>query len=202
LGALGVEVVPVLVEVLQNKKSANAISRAADAIAIIGPEAKAAVPLLSQALKVDNGVEWRSPIIALGRIGPEARPAIPAMIDFLGDYLKSGKYKPVSIFESTPLPVTFIEALSEINPEIKGILPKGIYDAGGSRSRTGVNMDAPVTLWQQAYDALKAKYPTHVPAPLPDSQPKEGGSGDTAAKGGLDGNDQEPCIEASQSATG
>jgi tRNA A-37 threonylcarbamoyl transferase component Bud32 len=179
LGSLGPKVVPVLLEVLKETKSANAFSRAADAVGNIGPKAKAAAPLLFQALKMDNDVQWQSPIYALGRIGPAAKPAIPAMIDFFGEYLKSkeflksmdlksmgvgGKKKPGSGLPQRPLVVTLMEALLRIEPEIKGILPEGIFfkTQKGEFTLT-VLSSAPATLWQEAYDALKTKYQEQKP---------------------------------------
>jgi tRNA A-37 threonylcarbamoyl transferase component Bud32 len=184
LGSLGPKVVPVLLEVLKDKKSPIAISRAADAAGAIGPEAKAAVPLLSQTLNINNDVQWRSAIIALGRMGPAAKPAIPEMIDFFGDFIKSkyflnpnklsyAAYSQAFVKGGAPLAMTLVEALLKIDPEIKGFLPEGIYQGN---TKTVFNPNAPATLWQEAYDALKNKYQKQKldePANQPDK--KDGG---------------------------
>jgi hypothetical protein len=172
LGSLGPKVVPALLEVLKHNKSPNAISRAADAVGYIGPKAEAAVPLLSQSLKMDNEVQWQSPIYALGRIGPAAKPAIPAMIDFFGEYLKSKEFLESKAFGGNkknapgirphPLVVTLMVALLQIDPAIKRILPEGIHGEGAF-SYLGVNMNVPAALWQEAYDSLKKNYQKQKP---------------------------------------
>ena len=167
LGSVGQQAVPAILELLKDKSSPNVISRAAEAVAVIGPEAKAAVPLLTQALKMDNGVQGRSIIKALARIGPAAKPAIPAMIDYFGEYIQSKEFLAAkklekseggSVFGSGSLVVTLVEALLKIDPEIKGILPEGVLLAGGARSASDLNLRATPTAWQQAHDALKKNY--------------------------------------------
>jgi HEAT repeat protein len=81
LGALGSDAVTALLEVLKDKKSPIPLRRAAVAIGEIGPEAKAAVPLLSQALKMNDWDVRLSAIYSLGRIGPDAKTGLPAIID-------------------------------------------------------------------------------------------------------------------------
>src|SRR5262249_24324659 len=44
----------------------------------LGPEARAAVPTLTEALKSDNALVRQNAALALGRIGPDARDAVPA----------------------------------------------------------------------------------------------------------------------------
>jgi uncharacterized protein (TIGR03067 family) len=176
LGYLGAEAVPGLLEVLIDKTSSpKALRNAADAMGQIGPEAKAAVPLLVDALKVDKGVVSRSAVTALGRIGPEAKSAMPALIDVLGDYLKSLSFSksdpgmpPPSDQSKTSFEVfiskgaflvVLSDALSKIDPEIRDLLPKN--------GEWTVVRDPQVmtTRWQQAYEALKKKYPTQQVTP-------------------------------------
>ena len=58
---------------------------AADALSAFGPDAKEAVPALTEALKhKDAGTRW-SAVRALGKIGPDAREAIPALTKALKD---------------------------------------------------------------------------------------------------------------------
>src|SRR5205807_10585406 len=80
LSALGAEVVPALLKVLKDHTSSTSFMHAAHALGRIGAKAKAAVPLLNQALKGDDREVRRPCVFALGRIGPDAKPAIPAMI--------------------------------------------------------------------------------------------------------------------------
>ena len=56
---------------------------AAGALGKIGPEAKAAVPDLSKALKDEDKYVRQTAVRALGDIGPEARDAVPALIEAL-----------------------------------------------------------------------------------------------------------------------
>jgi len=51
----------------------------------IGPEAKAAVPNLSEALKDEGEDVRRAAAEALGKIGPEAKSAMPVLIETLSD---------------------------------------------------------------------------------------------------------------------
>ena len=179
LGHLGPEAVPGLLEVLKDKMSPNVLRYAADALGQIGPEAKAAVPLLADALKMDNGGVRQSAVIALSRIGPEAKSAMPALVAVLGDYLESLKFPKSNPGKSSPSDqsktsfevfiskgaflVVLSEALSKIDPEIRDLLPKN--------AEWTVVRDPQVmaTRWQQAYEALKKKYPPRKVTPPPGS---------------------------------
>src|SRR2546425_174901 len=66
-------------------KDASVRSNAALELGRIGPEAKAAVPDLSDALKEKDANVRREAALALGRIGPEAKAAIPDLINALED---------------------------------------------------------------------------------------------------------------------
>jgi hypothetical protein len=159
LASLGPEVVPMLLVVLKNKTSPNAVEGAADAIRGIGPKAKAAVPLLTEALKMDDWGVRRSCVTALGQIGPDAKPAIPAMVEVLGGILKTvgndakqGKSAKPGVFGIQGLPFAVVDALVKIDPEVRKNLPEGILTIGFS-SR-GPEMEQ----FQQAHAALKKKY--------------------------------------------
>ena len=64
-------------------KSMDLRCHAAIVLARIGPEAKAAVPALIQALKNADSEVFGSVAMALGEIGPEARAAVPVLIQAL-----------------------------------------------------------------------------------------------------------------------
>jgi HEAT repeat protein len=73
--------VPLLIEALESTDDVLR-SRTAFALAMIGPEAKAAVPALLGALQSpDNPLSGAA--FALGQIGPAAKEAVPALIDLL-----------------------------------------------------------------------------------------------------------------------
>ena len=59
--------------------NAHTHSCAARALGKIGPDAKAAVPALTNALKEENIFVRHEAVSALGSIGPEARPAFSAI---------------------------------------------------------------------------------------------------------------------------
>jgi hypothetical protein len=153
LGSLGPTVVPELLEVLKDKKSSDGLRNAADALSRIGEEAKAAVSLLSDTLKVEDSRVRDSVITALGKIGPEAKPAIPAMMEVLGAYMaKNGQN---GFFTDKSLPVIFADALSNIDPTVNGIL-EGVMPA--PRGRFNRQLEDLSGLWRHAYDELKRKY--------------------------------------------
>ncbi len=62
---------------------------AAVALGKIGPDAKAAVPALIEALKDENSEMRRRVAVALGNIGPDAKAAVPALIEALKDENKN-----------------------------------------------------------------------------------------------------------------
>ncbi|MEP7339924.1 MAG: HEAT repeat domain-containing protein [Acidobacteriota bacterium] len=85
LGQSGSETVPILVEVLVKDPHPQVREFAAIAISRMGPDAKAAVPALIDALK-DLAIGVRSwSAQALGMIGPEAKAALPALKELSSD---------------------------------------------------------------------------------------------------------------------
>jgi HEAT repeat protein len=89
--------------------------RAAEALGIIGPAAKEAVPELIKLLEKD---EFGSEITeALGRIGPDAKAAIPALVARIG---KNGHRYDV------------VRALSQIGPDALPALRKALKDSDHS----------------------------------------------------------------------
>jgi HEAT repeat protein len=77
------DAVPVLQSALQIKDDWTAQMWAADALADIGPAAKAAVPELTACLKSDSRYAVTSSCEALGKIGPDATAAVPALTEQL-----------------------------------------------------------------------------------------------------------------------
>jgi RNA polymerase sigma factor (sigma-70 family) len=154
LGLLGPEVLPALLKVLRDKKSAIAVAHAASAVSIMGPKAKAAVPLLSQSLKMDDWNVRYYAITALGEIGPESKPAIPAMIDVLGELLKALELDIKQGNQKHWDAGVLGQSLRKIEPGIQDIVPRGGifgFERDGS-------LEHRLTLWVQAYEALKKKY--------------------------------------------
>jgi len=106
LGKIGPAAVPALIETLKKGKPRQQAAKApklpplargtgfyescaregaAMALGIIGPEAKAAVPVLISTLNdEDAGVRFRA-AEALGRVGPEAMQAVPALFEAMKD---------------------------------------------------------------------------------------------------------------------
>jgi HEAT repeat protein len=80
-------IVPALIEVLKNKELIRARKAALSALAVMGPRAKAAVPILLETFNspgVKNpkdalDIRWKA-ISVLGAVGPEARSAVPALL--------------------------------------------------------------------------------------------------------------------------
>ena len=88
--------------------------RAAKALENIGPESKAAVPALIEALK-DRDVRTRA-AAALGKIGPEAKLAVPALIEIL-------KNKDRNVVWDAIVQRRAVYALGNIGPEAKLAVP-------------------------------------------------------------------------------
>ena len=98
--------------------------RAALAVAVIGPEAKAAVPALTDVLMLTSSVKLRLPgagsfppsftmghaAAALGEIGPDARDAVPVLAERVRD--QEGRWKR-----------PYCHALGRIGPAAKDALP-------------------------------------------------------------------------------
>jgi hypothetical protein len=84
----GAEAVPVLIELLQEDpdqggRSAEVRAAAAVVLGQVGPEAKAAVPALTDALKDRDSLVRSMAADALDRIGPDAKPAVPTLVAML-----------------------------------------------------------------------------------------------------------------------
>ncbi len=83
---------------------------AVEALAAIGPDAKAAVPALLKALD-DNAAAVRvGAIVALGRIGPGAKPAVPKLLEALMDQDKDFR-------------LAALQSLGSIGPDAKEAVP-------------------------------------------------------------------------------
>jgi HEAT repeat protein/tRNA A-37 threonylcarbamoyl transferase component Bud32 len=177
LRTLGPDAIPELVKHV-DQKSPEAMRHAANAIGPVGPKGKAAVPMLTAALRLEGRAVHRAAADALARIGPDAKPAIPAIVDALGRALEAkeiveqlesaatlpkgfggpggkGRGGEVNLNLGRPLPIELLDDLLIIDPEIKGILPDGVINAGQVRTRSGINMTASVAVWRQTHEALK-----------------------------------------------
>lgn len=83
LRLIGREVVPVVVEVLKDKTSANARRNAAIALRDMGAEAKAALPSLITALKDDDPRVQAVVVQALRGFGSDAKAALPVLVEVM-----------------------------------------------------------------------------------------------------------------------
>jgi 3-methyladenine DNA glycosylase AlkC len=70
---------------LKSSKNSTGRSIAARSLARFGPEAKAAVPALIEALKDEDKATRVSAASSLGQIGPAAKDAVPALIEAVKD---------------------------------------------------------------------------------------------------------------------
>ncbi len=86
LADIGPAVVPSLTEMIANAENPPARHVAIEAISLLGPSAKQAVPALTRALQeADCAKDWRTGsgiARALAHIGPDAKAAIPALKHF------------------------------------------------------------------------------------------------------------------------
>ncbi len=80
---LGPAAVPALMEVMKDKTSKTGLLNAVNAIRGIGPTAKAAAPLLAEALKDNDLVVRYAAFSALLEFGPAAKGAVTALSDLL-----------------------------------------------------------------------------------------------------------------------
>jgi RNA polymerase sigma factor (sigma-70 family) len=159
LARFGPDAVPVLLDVLKDKTSSRAaLRRAAESVGMIGPKAKAAAPLLAQALKMDDWDVRYYAFIALSQIGPDSKPALPAMIEVLGDLLKTHRRDLKRGETNLWDPSVLGKALSKIDPEIQEIVPGGQLFGGAYTPGAGGSLEDRLAAWQQAYESLKKRY--------------------------------------------
>jgi RNA polymerase sigma factor (sigma-70 family) len=117
LGNLGAEAVPALLEVAKDKTALAPRIRALQAMCSIGPDAKAAVPLLIDWVKEEDARVRSEVILALGNIGPGAKAAVPVLIEALKD-------QDVDIRDRA------VGALGAIGPEAKSAIPALVDEMG------------------------------------------------------------------------
>lgn len=120
----------------------NGNSNAARTLGRIGPEAKAAVPVLTELLTHKEQSTRYNAASALGKIGPEAKAAVPALTDLLKDQ---------SIFNRGAA----AEALGKIGPEAKAA--KNAMAAADALGRIGPGAKAAIpslTQWLKTNDSL------------------------------------------------
>ncbi len=104
------QTVPVLIRFLHQDANHSVRGRAAQALAGFGPEVKATIPALIQALQDENDFVVSSAAEVLARFGAEASVAVPALIRALQD-------ERVSVRSSATY------ALSKMGPEARGAIP-------------------------------------------------------------------------------
>ena len=106
VASLGPRVVPRIAKDLKDQPFRD---KAVEVLARLGPGAKAAVPELIEALKVEEA-EFRDQVaFTLAMIGPDASPAVPALIQSLSD-------------ENPDVCYTACYALGKIGPAAKAAL--------------------------------------------------------------------------------
>lgn len=179
LASLGPDVLPLVLDRV-DRKSPVAMRHFADIIFWLGPKGAAAVPLLTQTLQTDDWGVRRSVTRALAAVAADAKSAIPAIVDCLGlalenediilsikDAERFAKMLNDSAFgkkgkggfprgrDAAPVPVTILGDLLQIEPAIKGLLPKGML-----RGDYPVYDAVSVSLWRQAHYAITERYPT------------------------------------------
>jgi HEAT repeat protein len=116
---------------------------AATALGQIGPDARAAVPVLNDLLKDTDSSVVKAAADSLGRIGPDARGAVPALIEAMQDrdvevrrqvVVALGRIGPGAVAavpaltdalqnKSRPERWRYAQALGDIGPEAKSALP-------------------------------------------------------------------------------
>ncbi len=183
LGRLGPEALPDILAGV-DRKSPRELTLAVDAIAPYFAQGKAAVPMLTQALKLDDWPLRRLAMAALLRIGPDAKPAAAAVVEVMGITL-AGK-EIVAALENPAKSdwklgskdslglVDVLETLLRIDPDVRTALPEGIVDSGKVRNSSGINLSAPLPLWKQTHEVLKKRYPsgaTETPSEAPKVEP-------------------------------
>src|SRR5437764_8981743 len=114
-----VDRVAALVEELK-RTDAGARKRAIDALAEIGPDAEASVPMLIAMLRDRDESIRRRTITALGKIGPRAQTSIPILIDTLNvQDAKIRRMAGAALLLIDPQAVALIEASSRPEPNIR-----------------------------------------------------------------------------------
>src|SRR5262249_34675070 len=154
----GPDAIPFLVEVLKEKKSNRAVIHAANALGRVGAAAKPAVPLLAEALKIDNWELRRGVLNSLADIGKEAAPAIPAIAGVLEVYLRLADTREAEGFRMSKGrgALHIFTALKNIDAEIANMLPKEVLDrasyvAGKTSKEETDRLYRNRQLWEEAY---------------------------------------------------
>ena len=111
-------VIPLLIRLLRDEKGEFIRAASAAALGSIGPEAKAAVPAMLDALKCKINDPYKRVVLhsaalsALGRMGPAGVPALPAMTDILLDEKADSRER-----------VGAVRAVGELGVHAKPVLP-------------------------------------------------------------------------------
>ncbi len=120
------DVMPALIEILNNDRNYNAQRRAVEVVGHIGPDAKGAVPALINNLRLETGYARQRVIAALQKIDAEtaARKGIPILIAQLnrkGDYSRAASARRLGTFgpvakEAVP---SLIKALRDEDKDVR-----------------------------------------------------------------------------------
>ncbi|MDB6067667.1 MAG: putative lyase [Pedosphaera sp.] len=124
LGAEGKSAVPELVAMYEQKSLRECQESIANALGSIGPEAKAAVPVIVRGLGDMNEVDSNYAAKALGRIHAEPELAVPALVNCLNRHyfiLRQSAARALTQFgaEAKPAVPTFVKLLSDPDQEVK-----------------------------------------------------------------------------------
>lgn len=154
-------------EILKDKSSTNGVLYAARAIGKIGPDAKAATPLLVEALKMDDILIRREARSGLIAIGPDAKSALPALVEIYAKDFEQAKGHTDEKDKLNDLGNLFNHAyvMQKIDPGVNEALPSEYFenDVFSSRTIQTMSRENMMALWQRAVDSLKKKYPSPSP---------------------------------------
>jgi HEAT repeat protein len=144
----GGAVVPVLVEGLKSEDSKERL-RAARAVEMLGPEAKAATPQLAEMLNARDAESRLIATYALGAIGPEAKEAVPALLRLQNDRFEQNRVQAVvALLKIAP------ESEMQITPALLKQVKTQIEEekrTGGRRIGPGRGSGSADSKWVESY---------------------------------------------------